>query len=81
MFRWPGQATRTSESSFQRTRVLRSAWMIARAQQGVGRAIRTVTDHSVVYWLDPRMRQPYYQHPLHTALPQAPWTMGPTVDE
>ena len=82
IFRWQRQTPMTPRDRLlKRTRRLRSDWMIERAQQGVGRAIRTVTDHSVVYWLDPRMRQPYYHDPLREALPQAPWAMGPTADE
>jgi hypothetical protein len=57
---------------------IRRAWMHQRAQQGVGRAIRTATDRSVVYWLDPRL--PTYQPALADALPPAPWTQGPTID-
>jgi len=57
---------------------IRRAWMHQRAQQGVGRAIRTATDRSVVYWLDPRL--PTYQPALADALPRAPWTLGHTVD-
>lgn len=81
IFRWQRQSMVTTGSMLKRAHMLRCAWMAERAQQGVGRAIRTVADQSVVYWLDPRMPQKGYYDVLQAELPQAPWTIGPTADQ
>jgi len=81
IFRWQRQATQKAESLIRRQRTLRRAWMLDRARQGVGRAIRTTTDQSVVYWLDPRLPSAYYRVDLQAALPLAPWTLGPTFEQ
>jgi len=81
IFRWQRQVTQKAESQIRRQRSLQRAWMLNRAQQGVGRAIRTITDQSVVYWLDPRLPSSRYQEDLQTALPQALWTLGPTFEQ